>query len=116
MSDRRKKPHSVLARKIPVSNAGQYKARLSKADAIIKALSRKRGATIEELCKLSGWQRHSIHGFLSGTLRKKRGLVIAREVGKDGVSKYRIEGLCNKKTWDMCHPENADHTTKQDRS
>jgi hypothetical protein len=45
----------------------------SKSDLVLRALKRKSGVSVDELCKLTGWQAHSVRGFLSGTVRKKLG-------------------------------------------
>lgn len=60
----------------------------SKSDAVKKLLSRKTGATIEELGAATNWQPHSVRAFLSG-LRKK-GATIAREERRGGAKAYRI--------------------------
>jgi hypothetical protein len=41
------------------------------------------------LVAASGWQAHSVRGFLSGTLKKKHGLTVASEKA-DGIRRYRI--------------------------
>ena len=51
----------------------------SKKEKMIGLLQRPEGATIEELTKAIGWQPHSVRGVMSGTLKKKLGLVIASE-------------------------------------
>ena len=61
----------------------------SKLDAIVTLLKRSKGATMEELMEATGWQRHSVHGTLSGTIKKKRGLPLITEFGERGRS-YRI--------------------------
>jgi hypothetical protein len=66
--------------------------RETKTAVALKALHRKRGASIVELREMTGWQAHSVRGFLSGALRKKLGLAVMSEVGKDGVRRYRIDG------------------------
>ena len=60
------------------------KPNTTKVEQIVNHLSRNNGASITELVKISGWQTHSIRGFLSGTL-KKRGLVIVstKHEGRD---------------------------------
>jgi len=60
----------------------------SKSDTVKKLLSRKTGATIEELEAATNWQPHSVRAFLSG-LRKK-GATIAREERRGGAKAYRI--------------------------
>jgi hypothetical protein len=61
-----------------------------KADIILKKLHSARGATIETLVEASGWQPHSIRGFISGTVKKRMGLTVVSEPGKNGVRRYRI--------------------------
>lgn len=62
----------------------------SKGAVIVKRLSTGAGASIAELTEASGWQAHSVRGFLSGTLKKKHGLEIVAEKDGDGVRRYRI--------------------------
>lgn len=66
-------------------------ARATKAGKLLKLLNSKRGATIEQMQKATGWQAHSVRGFLSGTVKKKLGLSLVSETGKDGRNRYRIE-------------------------
>lgn len=58
---------------------------LPKSAQIVSLLRRQNGASLPELMKATGWQAHSVRGFISGTLKRKRGLVIssATEEGKD---------------------------------
>ena len=44
-------------------------ARKTKQQACLDLLSRREGATIEELQAATGWQRHSVRGFLAGAVR-----------------------------------------------
>ena len=64
--------------------------RKTKAATIIKMLRRKSGASLEELGKATGWQNHSLRGFLSGTLRKRMGLEVRAEENAWGIRRYRI--------------------------
>lgn len=65
---------------------------LRKADIILKKLRSARGVTIETLMQATGWQAHSVRGFLSATVRKKLGLTVVSEIGKDGMRRYRVVG------------------------
>ncbi len=67
------------------------KARPTKVGALLTLLRSKRGVSIEQLQQASGWQPHSVRGFLSGTVRKKLGLTLISDIGKDGLKRYRIE-------------------------
>jgi len=49
----------------------------SRAEAVLRLLRRAEGATIDQLMQTTGWQAHSIRGFLSGTIGKKMGLKLA---------------------------------------
>jgi Protein of unknown function (DUF3489) len=40
----------------------------TKSEKSLKLLQRNTGATIKEIVKVTGWRRHSVHGFMSGTL------------------------------------------------
>ena len=62
----------------------------TKAAAITTLLNRESGATLAELTAATGWQPHSVRGFLSGTLKKKLGYAVASERSEDGVRRYRI--------------------------
>ncbi len=62
----------------------------SKSDLVLRALRRKSGASLDELCKLTGWQAHSVRGFLSGTVRKKLGYELIRQTDAKGVTRYLI--------------------------
>ncbi|MFI0849640.1 DUF3489 domain-containing protein [Mesorhizobium sp. IMUNJ 23232] len=63
----------------------------SKTEMLLKKLRSAKGVTIDTLMETTGWQAHSVRGFLSGTVRKKLGLTVVSEVGKDGARRYRIE-------------------------
>ncbi|MGA2782623.1 MAG: DUF3489 domain-containing protein [Smithella sp.] len=61
----------------------------SKQTIMIKLLNRPGGATIDEMAKATGWQRHSIRGVMSGVLKKRLELSIASEKEERGRV-YRI--------------------------
>jgi hypothetical protein len=61
----------------------------SKQDKIITLLRRPKGATLDVLVKETQWQKHSVRGFLAGTVRKKLKLPLLSEK-IDGVRTYRI--------------------------
>ena len=51
--------------------------RPSKQEAVIAMLQRPEGATVDEVASAMGWQRHTVRGLFSGTLKKKLGLTLA---------------------------------------
>jgi Protein of unknown function (DUF3489) len=56
---------------------------------ILVLLRRPEGAGLDVLVKETGWQKHSVRGFLAGTVRKKLKLPLVSEK-IDGVRNYRI--------------------------
>jgi hypothetical protein len=62
---------------------------LSKAAQICDLLRRPEGATLDEIITLTGWQRHTVRGFVSASLRK-RGTTI-RTFKRDGEHVYRLK-------------------------
>jgi hypothetical protein len=65
--------------------------RRSKQDEVIAMLRRPEGATVDEVASATGWQRHTVRGVFSGTLKKKLGLTIASAKEERGRV-YRING------------------------
>jgi hypothetical protein len=63
--------------------------RPSKQDAVIAMLRRPEGATVDEVARTTGWQRHTVRGVFSGTLKKKLGLSVASTKEERGRV-YRI--------------------------
>jgi hypothetical protein len=62
----------------------------SKGAKILGLIRRPKGATLAELAKLTGWQNHSIRGYLSGTVGKKMGLTVESTKREDGERVYSI--------------------------
>ena len=63
----------------------------SKTATILELLKRPEGATAKELLKATGWQPHSLRGFLSGTVGKKMGLTVTSTKGEDGERNYSLK-------------------------
>ena len=61
----------------------------TKSAVIMHLLSRDNGATVRELAAAADWQEHSVRGFMSGTLKRKRGLEVTSQI-VDGKRRYNI--------------------------
>jgi hypothetical protein len=75
------KPAAVIA-----GRTGAKTRAKTKSDAVIALLTRSRGATIDEMMTATGWQAHSVRGFMAGTVKKKLG----RSVTSETTSKGRV--------------------------
>jgi hypothetical protein len=61
----------------------------SKQDRVVAMLRQPPGATVATVMKATGWQKHSVHGFFAGVVRKKLKLNLASQK-TDGQRVYRI--------------------------
>lgn len=61
----------------------------SKKARLIEMLKRSDGATIAQIMKATGWQQHSVRGFMSGTIKKKLGLAVT-SISEERGRVYRI--------------------------
>jgi uncharacterized protein DUF3489 len=79
-------------RPLPVGAASGAlaKARAGTKNAQVVAMLQDRaGTTIAAIMAATGWQQHSVRGFLAGVVRKKLGLNLVSEPGEGGRV-YRI--------------------------
>ena len=83
-----KKPHKGAKK----AKAAKPVREGSKTDRILELLKRPGGVTAKDLMKATGWQPHSVRGFLSGTIGKKMGLTVVSTRGEDGERTYSVEG------------------------
>ena len=64
----------------------------SKTAKVLDLLKRPGGAKAKELIKATGWQPHSVRGFLSGHVGRKLGLAVTSTKGEDGERSYSVKG------------------------
>jgi hypothetical protein len=73
----------------PQQKASEARRPNTKSAQIINLLQQPAGATLQSIMDLTGWQAHSVRGFLSAQLSKKRGLRI-ESFTRNGNRVYRI--------------------------
>ena len=74
---------------LPEPEAQSDAERPSKQAEVMAMLRRPEGATVEEVASAMAWQRHTVRGLFSGTLKKKLGLTLASAQEERGRV-YRI--------------------------
>ncbi len=68
----------------------KLKPRTSKTSTLLKLLRSSKGASMAQLQHASGWQAHSVRGFLAGTVKRRLGLTILSKVSQSGERLYSI--------------------------
>jgi hypothetical protein len=63
----------------------------SKQALFLDLLGQPEGATLNQLMDATGWQAHSVRGFISGFIKKKKGSTVISEKPKSGERMYKIQ-------------------------
>jgi hypothetical protein len=63
----------------------------SKKSEVIDLMRRSQGATLAEIMELTGWQAHTVRGFVSGTLIKKLSLKVESFRSDEKDRTYRVK-------------------------
>ncbi|MCZ2079651.1 MAG: DUF3489 domain-containing protein [Bryobacterales bacterium] len=79
------------AKETTARNAAKPAREGSKKAIVLELLRRPEGATLADIQSATGWQAHSVRGFISGTLGKKMGLTVESLKTPDGARSYRLK-------------------------
>jgi hypothetical protein len=82
------KPKTASKRR-PAPKAKSGTQHQTKQDRVVAMLRRTDGTSVAAVMKATGWQKHSVHGFFAGVVRKKLRLNLMSEE-KEGKWIYRI--------------------------
>lgn len=81
------KPISIPQASLPLNNRIILPTKRAR---VIDLLKTTEGASLLELMQATSWQRHSVRGFLSGTVKKKLGLSLISTISEQGLRRYTI--------------------------
>jgi hypothetical protein len=85
-------PRKTKAVRLATLDDGANPAREgSKKAIVLELLRRPEGATLADLMSATGWQAHSVRGFISGALGKKMGLTVESLKTAEGARAYRMK-------------------------
>jgi hypothetical protein len=62
----------------------------NKTAVVLDLLRREGGATVDDIGSATGWQAHSVRGFISGVLGKRMGLTVELAKREDGKRVYSL--------------------------
>src|SRR5271169_17418 len=82
-SPKRRARIAAVSAAVPKARTGTKHAK------VVAMLQDQAGATIAAIMAATGWQQHSVRGFLAGVVRKKLCLTLVSEPGESGRV-YRI--------------------------
>ena len=92
--------YAALGRDLPATSAtpsspeavkGSPRGRAnSKQAEVIRMLQRPEGATITQVCAVTGWLAHTVRGTFAGTFKKRLGLNLVSNKTDGGERAYRI--------------------------
>ena len=62
----------------------------SKQAEVVRMLQRPEGATVRQICDVTGWQAHTVRGAFAGAFKKKLGLTLVSDKQPGGERVYRV--------------------------
>lgn len=75
-----------LKKLIATSTSGK----ITKQAKMIALMKRPEGASIEEICLETGWQKHTVRGVFSNTIKKRLKLSITSSKDDQSITHYRL--------------------------
>jgi hypothetical protein len=84
------KPKPARSRQYADNRRQNHRPADNKQTRVLALLRHSSGATVREMMDATGWQAHSVRGFLSAVVKKRLSLPLTSDKGADGERRYRI--------------------------
>jgi hypothetical protein len=89
-----KEPTRAKAAKAPKARRIAKKAQAARTGTklaqVLELVRRPGGVTLTEIMEATGWQKHSVRGFIAGALKTKLGLDVASTRDENGDRRYAV--------------------------
>jgi hypothetical protein len=86
---RSKKPAAKAKRPAPKPKAAKMPREGSKKEEVLAMMRRAKGVTLDEIMKATGWQKHTVRGFVS-ILCSKHGVTVESTKSDAGERTYKV--------------------------
>jgi hypothetical protein len=90
-SDRKASPRSKQKKAKTHRNERPKTRSASKTETVLNLLKRTNGASLTDMIKATGWQPHSVRGFLSAVVKKKLRLALSASDDDKGNRRYHLK-------------------------
>ena len=87
------KTKTAGAKKVSTAATNDGARKGSKTEAILSLMKQPGGSSLKAIMDATGWQAHSVRGFISGTLGKKMSLTVVSTKAEAGERSYSITSV-----------------------
>lgn len=91
MSKTKNRKTAKPVKKSAAPSSGGKAAPVTKTMTVMAVLKRPDGATVGEIAAATGWQNHSVRGFLSTQKKKRPDFILEKFTRGDGKTAYKLE-------------------------
>lgn len=87
---KKKRTRAMPKKKAAKASRATKATKTTKKQTCLTMLTRSDGATIGQLQKATGWQQHSVRGFLAGVAKRQPGQTLTSDKLEGQARRYRL--------------------------